>query len=148
MELFKELASTDYYFLGFNKESHILLMKLMGDMTDEQYKESWKRSFQITYEKGIEKLIIDQREIGNVSFAARAWVMVKMYPKIKKELSPNLMGAIISSSHIIHRSGVQYLVKAFQRVSGYQIKFQDSYESSITWLNEVERLQQTGQVIN
>lgn len=141
MEGFKELASDHHFFIGYHSKGHVLLMKFIGDMTDDEYKQIWQVSFKETYEKGIEKLIIDQSEIGNVSFSARAWVMVKMYPKIKRELSPYLAGAIISSGNIVHRSGVQYLVKAFQKVSGYKIDFHENYEDAIQWLNSRERIQ-------
>ena len=133
MEEFTELASDSHYFIGFNAPNHALLMKFLGDMSDDEYKEIWHVSYKHAYEKGIENFVIDQSEIGLVSFGARAWVMVKMYPKIKRDLSPQLKGAIITSSNIVHRSGVQYLVKAFQRVSGYKIEFQDNYELALKW---------------
>jgi len=138
MDQFKEIASDQHFLIGFNTENHVLLMKFIGDMNDNQYKQIWNLSFDQCYEKGIEKLIIDQSEIGNVSFSARAWVMVKMYPRIKRELSPYMTGAIVSSSNVVHRTGLQYLVKAFQKVSGYKIEFHSDYDHAIEWLNLME----------
>lgn len=138
MERFEILEADRFFCLGYNADSHVLLMKFIGEMTDEEYKHIWKQAFKHTYEKGIEKLIIDQSMIGNVSFSARAWVLVKMFPKIKRDLSPHITGAIVSSANILHRSGVHYLAKAFQKVSGYHIQFIDNYDLAIEWLNETE----------
>lgn len=138
MEQFKEIASNNHCFIGFDKESHILLMKFIGAMTDDEYKQIWHTSFDECFEKGIEKLIIDQSTIGNVSFSARAWVIVKMYPKIKRELSPDIKAGIVSSSHVVHRTGLHYLVRAFQKVSGFRIEFHEDYERATKWLNKID----------
>lgn len=137
MEQFKEIASDKHFFVGFDSKNHILLMKFIGAMKDDEYKQIWQLAFDQCFEKGIEKLLIDQTEIGNVSFSARAWVMVKLYPKIKRELSPDMVAGIISSTNVVHRTGLQYLVKAFQKMSGYKIDFHENYEEATTWLNRI-----------
>lgn len=139
MEQFTEVSSDQHFYVGFDNTNHILLMKFIGAMSDDEYKQIWHTAFDQCFEKGINKLIIDQSNIGNVSFSARAWVMVKMYPKIKRELSPDIKGAIISSSHVVHRTGVHYLVKAFQKVSGFKIEFHEDYESATAWLNQIDK---------
>ena len=142
MEEFKEIASDQHFYIGFDNKHHILLMKFIGDMKDDEYKQIWRIAFDQAFEKGVEKLLIDQTEIGNVSFSARAWVMVKMYPKIKRELSPDMVGAMISSANVVHRTGLQYLVKAFQKVSGYKVEFYENYHDAREWLNYINQAEE------
>ncbi|MGB0521608.1 MAG: hypothetical protein ACPGJS_01550 [Flammeovirgaceae bacterium] len=131
----KELKSEDYCSIEYDSDSHILNMRFIGDMKDSQYKDIWRSSVQYAYEYGIEKIIIDQTEIGSVPFMARAWVITSMYSKIKRDLSPDLVASVLSSKDASHRSGMQYLVKGFQKISGYEIGFHKSLDEAIEWLN-------------
>lgn len=134
---FQEKAKGSFFYLGYNPDENALLMKFIGDISDEDYKSIWHQAFDTVYKLGIENILIDQREIGVVSFSARAWVMVKMFPKIKRELSPDLAGSVLSSSNLVYKSGVQYLVKAFKKISGYKIEFHNNYEESMEWFREI-----------
>lgn len=134
----KELKLEEYCCIEYDSSCHILTMRFLGDMKDSQYKDIWRSSVQFAYEYGIEKIIIDQSKIGSVPFMARAWVITSMYSKIKRDLSPDLVVSVLSSSDTGHRSGMQYLVKGFKKISGYEIGFHASTEEAIDWLNSVK----------
>ena len=134
----KDLKTEDYCYVGYDSTGHIIYMKFMGSMKDSQYKDIWKSSVQHAFDLGIEKIIIDQSEIGSVPFMARAWVITSMYSKIKRNLSPDLVVSVLSSTNTEHRSGMQYLVKGFQKISGYKIGFHNSYEEAVDWLNTMK----------
>lgn len=134
----RELKTEEYCRIEFDPENHILNVIFIGDMKDSEYKDIWRTSVQHAFDLGIEKIIIDQSEVGNVPFMARAWVITGMYSKIKRDLSPDLVVAVISSSNAGHRSGMQYLVKGFQKISGYKIGFYNSLGEAVEWLNSLK----------
>ncbi len=133
----KSIKSETYCEINYEKNGHILYMKFIGDMKDSEYKDIWRTSVQNAFELGIEKIIIDQSEIGDVPFLARAWVITSLYKRIKRELSPDLAVSVLSSSNSVHKSGMQYLVKAFRKISGFAIDFHPTYEEATTWLNKI-----------
>jgi len=132
----KELKSERYCLVSYHAEGHILSIKFIGDMKESEYKDIWRDSVQEAFDLGIEKIIIDQTTIGSVPFLARAWVITSLYGKIKRDLSPDLVVSVLSSKNSGHRSGMQYLVKGFKKLSGYEIGFHKTYEEAITWLND------------
>lgn len=134
----KELKSETYCQVDYDINGHILYMKFIGSMKESQYKDIWRNSVQFAFEKGIEKIVIDQTQIGSIPFLARAWVITSLYSKIKRELSPDLIVSVLSSGDSGHRSGMQYLVKAFKKISGYEIGFHKSYEEANIWLNALK----------
>ena len=135
--LTKEVKTERYCKISFNSTDHIIIMKFIGDMSDKEYKDIWRTSVDYAFELGIEKIIIDQSQIGTVPFMARAWVITGMYGKIKRELSPDLVISVISSANSGHRSGMQYLVKGFQKISGYLIEFHNTHKDATKWLNSL-----------
>ncbi len=133
------IKSENYCEIEYDKNGHILYMKFVGDMNDSEYKDIWRTSVQNAFEFGIEKIIIDQSEIGDVPFLARAWVVTSLYKRIKRELSPDLAISVLSSSNSVHKSGMQYLVKAFKKISGFAIEFHPTYDEATTWLNKIRK---------
>ncbi|MEO1051658.1 MAG: hypothetical protein AAFX87_13605 [Bacteroidota bacterium] len=122
----------------YDAKHNIMGMVFIGDIKDEAYKEIWLNALNVASEHNVKRILIDQRQIGNVSFSARGWVMVSMFPKIKKQLGANLHGAILASKNMVHKSGVQFLVKAFQKVSGFNIQFFNDQEGGVQWLATTE----------
>jgi hypothetical protein len=133
----KSVKTEAYCDIRYDKSGHILYIKFIGDMKESEYKDVWRTGVQNAFDLGVEKIIIDQSEIGDVQFLARAWVITSLYKKIKRELSPDLAVSVLSSSNSVHKSGMQYLVKAFRKISGFAIDFHPTYEESTAWLNTI-----------
>lgn len=130
----KIIASHPNYELGYHDEAGIVIMKFKGDIAEDVYKDFWKKSIDFGVEKQIKRVIIDQQEIGNVSFLARGWVVVNAFPRVKKELPKDLAAAIISSGRLVQKSGMQYLLKAFVGLTGYKVNIQPTPETAIEFL--------------
>ena len=133
-----EQVKTEHYCqIEYDASGHLLYIKFIGDMKESEYKDIWRSGVQKAFELGIEKFIIDQSEIGSVPFLARAWVITSLYGKIKRELSPDLAVSVLSSSDKSHKSGMQYLVKGFRKLSGFEIDFHPTYQDAASWLNSI-----------
>lgn len=110
---------------------NILYIKFEGNISDEDYKEIWGNGVEKAVELNIEKFVFDQSEIGQVSFKARGWVILKMLPKIKKELGSGLKVGVVSAKDLVNKSGVKYLVGMFKKMAGLNVTFFNDYDTAI-----------------
>jgi hypothetical protein len=117
------LISDQNFTLKLDEENRLIVMRFIGDIEDEAYKKYWEDSFVHALRCQVNRVVVDQSEVGNVSFNARGWVAIKMFPKINKQLPSDLAGAIISSSRLTQRSGLQYLTKTFQALTNFRLEF-------------------------
>jgi len=108
----------------------ILYTKFIGDINEENYKEIWNKGVDLGVEHKVEKFLLDQSEIGKVSFTARGWVILKMLPRIKNELGKNISIGVISSKNMINKSGVSYLKSMFEKMGGLKITFYPDVETA------------------
>jgi hypothetical protein len=118
----------------YDAENQIVKMHFAGDMADEAYKEFWTKSIDYGEKHRINRIIIDQREIGNVSFNARGWVVINAFPRIKRVLPTNLVAGIMGSDKIVQKTGMQYLLKAFKTLTGYKVEIFSSQEEAIAFI--------------
>lgn len=135
----KIIASHPNYELLYLAEEEIVLMKFKGDIAEDVYKDFWTKSIDFGVENKIKRVIIDQQEIGNVSFLARAWVVVNAFPRVKKELPKDLAATIISSGRLVQKSGMQYLLKAFVGLTGYNVEIHPTPETAVEFLKTANK---------
>ena len=131
----EELFCSENGKVEYLAEEGIIVMRFIGDMKDEAYFEVWENIIKSAVETGAKHFINDQREIGNVSFKARSMVVIKYIPTIKKEIGEDLKVAIVTSKSAIHKSGIKYLVKTFQKLGSFNIEFFDNNREAINWLS-------------
>ena len=104
-------------------------------MSDDVYKAMWNRSLFFSEKFQINRFIIDQRSIGKVSFSARGWVVIKVFPTLKKILPGSVHAAVLKSENLAHKSGMTFLAKAFEKLSGYQVGFFSDEAEGVAWLS-------------
>lgn len=124
----------------FDASNKIIKMIFIGDMSDEAYKEFWTKSIDFGEKHQVNRIIIDQRQIGNVSFNARGWVVISAFPRVKKVLPNNLAAAILGSDKIVQKTGMQYLLKAFRSLTGYTVEIFPSQEEAVAFLIKSNRV--------
>jgi hypothetical protein len=127
------------YELSYDAAHRIIRMRFIGDMNDEVYKKFWCLSIDLGRDRQVNRIIIDQSGIGNVSFNARGWVVVNAFPRIKRELPKTLAAAILSSGRMVQKTGMQYLMKAFKSLTGYSVELFPSEEEAISWLKQANK---------
>ena len=128
------IAAIEQYKIEVDLGSGIIAMRFFGNISDELYKEMWQKSLDTVLEHKIKNYLIDQREIGNVSFTARAWVLVKILPQVRKHVGLPLYGAILPSANLLHSTGMDFLTKGFTKISQiYTRKFSDE-ATALDWL--------------
>ena len=133
----KELHSFPNGSVQYDKDNFIILMKFFGDIPSEVYKSIWRTAVDTVFDYGVEKIIIDQSGVTHVPKRTRAWVVTSMYPKVKRDLSPDLAVSVVAASNPTQRSGVNYLVKGARAISGFYIDFHKDYKASTEWLNSI-----------
>lgn len=131
------IAASPNYVLSFDRTHYVLKLQFLGDMSDEVYKEFWTKAIDFGRDHQVNRIIIDQSQIGNVSFLARGWVVMSAFPRVKKEFPASLASAILSSGRVVQKTGMQYLLKAFKGLSGYKVEVVPSEEEAIAWLCQV-----------
>ena len=117
------------------------MMYFIGDMPDDSYKEFWTKSIDLGEKYQVNRIIIDQREIGNVSFNARGWVVISAFPRVKKVLPKNMTAAVLGSDRIVQKTGMQYLLKAFRTLTGYKVEVFPNQEEAVAFLKKANNLQ-------
>ncbi len=51
-------------------------------------------------------------------------------------MGEDLRVAIVTSKSAIHKSGIRYLVKTFQKLGSFTIEFFDDNKEAINWLSQ------------
>lgn len=131
MELIDSVGQAQILYDASNK---VIKMHFKGDMPDEDYKLFWTKSINFGEKHHLNRIIIDQREIGNVSFNARAWVVLNAFPRVKKVLPASLVAAILSSEKVVQKTGMQYLLKAFRTITGYKVEVFANQREAVAFL--------------
>lgn len=134
MEILERVDTTDTYALDLNLEKKIIAMRFYGDMPDEDYREIWEKALKIVIEHQVKNYVIDQSKIGTVSFTARAWVLVKVLPQVRKKIGMPLFVGILPSENLVHSTGMEFIAKGFQKLSGMKIRKFRSEEECVGWL--------------
>lgn len=109
----------------------ILFVKFEGNISDDDYKEIWETGVEKAVELNIEHFVFDQSKIGQVSFKARGWVILKMLPRIKKELPSGLKIGVVSSKDLVNKSGVKYIVGMFEKMASLNINFFPDLDTAV-----------------
>ena len=137
-EFFEKVAQEEHYIIEYNEANNLIAMRFYGDMNDEVYKEMWQKSLDKVLHHKIRRFLVDQREIGNVSFSARAWVLVKVMPQVKKNIPSPFYGAILPSANMVHSTGMTFLKKGFQKISKVMLQNFEVENEARNWLVESE----------
>ncbi|EMR04361.1 hypothetical protein [Cesiribacter andamanensis] len=118
----------------WDAENKIIKLYFAGDMTDDAYKEFWTKTIDYGEKLQVNRIIIDQRDIGNVSFNARGWVVINAFPRIKRVLPNNIVAGVLGSNKIVQKTGMQYLLKAFKTLTGYKVEIFATQEEAIAFI--------------
>lgn len=129
-ELFSSKNSEILHFEGEN----ILIIRFIGDMSDEAYYEVWEKGLEYAIEKESRRFIMDQSPVGHVSFSARSKVVMRYLPRYRKNLGKELKVGVLSSSNMIHSAGIKYMVKTFRSLTSFSIELFSSESDAIGWL--------------
>jgi len=127
------IKSESFVSLYHHKEDGFVRIKWKGNITDQQYKAFWNELLDYGVANGIQKILIDQRNIGHVSMQARAWLLIKWLPRVKKSYN-NFTAAILSSGSLLHKSGMQYLVDSIKNATNFDLRFFQQQEDAVLWL--------------
>ena len=125
--------------LLYNESTRIVKMYFKGDMSDENYKAFWTKSIDFADVHRLNRIIIDQREIGNVSFNARGWAVISAFPRVKKVLPSDMAAAVLSSEKVVQKTGMQYLLKAFRTLTGYRVEVFPNQEEAVAFLESANK---------
>ncbi len=131
MEVIETVGQSQVLFDATHK---IVKLHFMGDLSDDAYKLFWTKGIDFAEKHRLNRIIIDQRDIGNVSFNARGWVVISAFPRVKKVLPTNLIAAILGSERIVQKTGMQYLLKAFKTLTGYKVEVFSTQEDAVAFL--------------
>ena len=119
--------------ISHNSKFDLMTIKLINDISKEDYKECWEVLLEETIKKQSKNIIIDQRSMGRASIESRAWFVIKWLPRLKREVSTDLQVAILPSRSIAAKLGIQYLMGAAKSVSNMNIKVLNSDEEALVW---------------
>ncbi|UZR94118.1 hypothetical protein [Chondrinema litorale] len=117
--------------------NEVFFLQFEGNISDTDYKDVWEVLLQNGKACDLKKLIIDQRKIGKVSMTARAWYLMNWIPRAKKGVNNNCNVAIISSSYVANKVGINYLVNGVKKFTSFNVKFVLSKAEGEDWFKEI-----------
>lgn len=116
------------------EDTNILVIKFIGNMTDEAYFEIWEKVLLLAVAKESKRLIVDQLLGEPVSFAARSKVVRVYLQQYKKNIGNELKVGVLMSANNIYNAGAKYLVEIFRSQTSFKIKFFSEKGDAIKWL--------------
>ncbi len=129
------LFETDYTRIEYDSEHQIVILRLIGTISHEDYKTMWNTTFEKVQERQVIKLIADQTQLEKSSMESKAWLVAKWFPKTKKELSDDMKVALITSRSLFTRIGGEYIVNAVRSMSKFDIRIFKTIEAAYEWIN-------------
>lgn len=143
--MLENIERNEHYAIDLNLEKKIIAMRFFGNMPDDAYREIWEKVLKIVIEHQVKNYIVDQTSIGSVSFTARAWVLVKILPQVRKKIGMPMFVGILSSENLVHNTGMEFIRKGFQKLSGMKIRKFGDEDKLISWLllPEEEKMKKT-----
>lgn len=127
------LYERDFVQIIHNLKYDLLTIKLINDISKDDYKECWEVLLDEVINKKTKNIIIDQRTMGKASIESRAWFVIKWLPRLKKQVNVDLQVAVLPARSIAAKLGIQYLMSAAKSVSNMNIKVQNSEEEALVW---------------
>ena len=117
-----------------NKEEYILI-KMEGDINEEEYKEVFMLLLDPEKTQGYNKVLFNQENIGSVSSKSRAWLVMKFMPMLQKQLGENFEVAVVKSSTTFQRIAAQVLLKSLMAINNkFRIGYFDDRNTAKEWL--------------
>ncbi len=131
----KELFSTSFGKIDHIEEGNILICRFLGSINYDDYSAIWGKLIELTKEFKGKRFIMDQSKVGDVSFMARGKVIIKHLPAIKREVGDNFTVALLTSSNVVSKSGMVYMVKAFKKlISSFDTESFNEETEAIKWI--------------
>ena len=116
------------------EESNIIIVRVMGIMTDEAYFEIWEKVLVLMVAKNSKRLILNQILGESTSFPARNKVLRVYVQQYKKNVNRELKIGILQSLKIKDNSDIKYLVEIFRSQTSFEIEFFKTEETAVEWL--------------
>ena len=130
----EELFSSKNSQILLIEDGNILIMRFIGDMTNEAYYEIWEKGLVLMVFNNSTRLIMDQSQAGHVSYAARGKVVREYVQQYKKNIHESAKVGVLTSENEIHSAGVKYLVEIFRSQTPFEIQFFKTEEAATEWL--------------
>lgn len=122
-----------------NKEGYILI-KMEGDINDEEYKEVFMLLLDREKTQGYTKVLFTQENIGSVSSRSRAWLVLKFVPMLQKQLGENFAVAVVKSSTTFQRIAAQLLLKSIMAINNkFKIGYFEDRTTAKEWLTSKKK---------
>jgi hypothetical protein len=117
-----------------NKEEYILI-KMDGDIDEEEYKEVFLLLLDPEKTHGYTKVLFNQENVGSVSSKSRAWLVLKFMPMLQKQLGENFEVAVIKSGTTFQRIAAQVLLRSLMAINNkFKIGYFDDRVIAKEWL--------------
>ncbi len=118
-----------------NKEEYIII-KMEGDIDEEQYKEVFLLLLDPEKTHGYNKVLFLQENVGSVSSKSRAWLVLKFMPMLQKQLGENFEVAVVKSSTTFQRIAAQVLLRSLMAINNkFKIGYFEDRTTAKEWLS-------------
>ncbi len=130
------LFETNYTRIEHHPESEVIILRLIGNISHEDYKNMWETLLEKVLELKVNKLLADQTDLEKSGMESKAWLVAKWFPKAKKSLSDDMKVALVTSKSLFTRIGGEYIVNAVRSMSKFDIRLFRSVEAGMEWLGK------------
>ncbi|MDX1903106.1 MAG: hypothetical protein SFU27_03010 [Thermonemataceae bacterium] len=143
MNMLKEdLFQNDSAALYYLSDLEAIYLELKGSVDTADYKEVYNQLLKFIISKDIKAVIADQTKSKGSSMEARAWLIVKWLPELKKQVgNKKILIAGVSEAKIGMKKFIgQYLEQTFKKVTPFPIESFESVDDAIRWIKAHQNL--------
>lgn len=132
------LFETDYTKIEYDSENDVMILKLIGNIKHDDYKNMWNTLLEKVLEKDTRRIIADQTSMERSSMESKAWLVTRLFPKIVKQMGKEAKVVMVASKSIFTRVGGEYLIGVMKTMSNFDIKIAKSTEEAYSKLGIVK----------
>lgn len=127
--------TTNQSVIQYNEEKDILLMKMHGHMTLDEYKTFFENILTEAKKHNCSYWIYDLSSFEYNSLQARTWQITVFLPRCFRELAQEIVVGMIPPQDAVHRIGVQVAIKATENMNyPYCLKYFKNIERAQDWI--------------
>ncbi|NJL14113.1 MAG: STAS/SEC14 domain-containing protein [Microscillaceae bacterium] len=130
------LFEASYTRIELDAENRVIILRLIGVINHEDYKNMWNTFIDKVQEYDIQKMIADQTALERSGMESKAWLVAKWFPKVRKILGNDIKIALVTSRSLFTRIGGEYIVNAVRSMSKFDIRMYNTFDAALEWLKE------------
>jgi hypothetical protein len=117
-------------------EINTLYVEFIGKLDSQEYKDTYQQLLEFINSKKVDAIIADQTKSQGSTMDARAWLVVKWLPELKKEIGERkvLLAGISEAKFGFKKVISQYIEQTFKKMTALPVESFTNIDDAIQWI--------------